>query len=782
MDSRLIWLCMFVFLLVLMSPAEERSEISTIIPYNVETNQLEAYTEHDPVSISGNADFAGQGWPGNGTPQNPYLIEGLSIVDSSTGISIRDTTVYFEIKDCLISAPEDASSEGITLNNVTNAMIVDCIVESHYHGMVIWKTSNSTITNNDASENHDCGFKLGMTSNSVLTNNTAGGNRWRNGFFVSYCDNCSIIDNVATDNGAHGIYLHRSLNCTVKDNVLTGNGFMVHGSFLRYWLHNVSGNMMNGKPLAYVTEQSNVVIDGNQYAEVFLVNCSGVTVRDGVFVDASLGVQILYSSNCSLVNNTAAANYETGFDLRYSNSCIVVNNTATDNKYGFEGSSCNNLTLMNNTAIDSLYEGFRIVSSDQAVLANNTATENRHGFNLGSSEYCTVINNTATGNSGVGLILHRSPGCVVANNSVTAGFSIEGIELSSWLHTFSGNTVNGRPLGYFKSINDTIIDGSNYAQMILVNCSNSTFRNGVFSTVHSGIQLAFSRDCTLSNNTAIETSSSGISVMESQNCILRNNAVNKCSNGFHVHESVNLTLLRNTANENRNYGFYISECSNCANFGNTASENEESGFLFTRIEDCTVENSTSTSNENHGFVFFLSSFSNATNNTASSNQRNGFFVEGDHNILLNNNTSSYNSQDGFHIESSSTDLIWNVATHNARYGICLTERSARNMVFLNKIGYNGEANGFDNGGLNSWDNGTYGNCWSDYEGTGNYSISGSANSWDFHPFTFDGFNFTTITTEATTPDEIDPRILYGIAGAVVGLVIVLLLYFIRREQ
>lgn len=30
-----------------------------------------AYTPHDPVSIASDADFAAQGWPGDGTKNNP---------------------------------------------------------------------------------------------------------------------------------------------------------------------------------------------------------------------------------------------------------------------------------------------------------------------------------------------------------------------------------------------------------------------------------------------------------------------------------------------------------------------------------------------------------------------------------------------------------------------------------------------------------------------------------------------------------------------------------------
>jgi len=38
-----------------------------------------AYTSHAPITISSNADFSTQGWPGSGTVDDPYVIEGLNI-------------------------------------------------------------------------------------------------------------------------------------------------------------------------------------------------------------------------------------------------------------------------------------------------------------------------------------------------------------------------------------------------------------------------------------------------------------------------------------------------------------------------------------------------------------------------------------------------------------------------------------------------------------------------------------------------------------------------------
>jgi len=48
---------------------DERKNRLTEIP-------VTSYISHDPIYIDGNGDFQIQGWPGQGTFNNPYIISG----------------------------------------------------------------------------------------------------------------------------------------------------------------------------------------------------------------------------------------------------------------------------------------------------------------------------------------------------------------------------------------------------------------------------------------------------------------------------------------------------------------------------------------------------------------------------------------------------------------------------------------------------------------------------------------------------------------------------------
>ncbi len=77
-----------------------------------------SYITHSPITITSNADFVSQGFSGNGTAEDPYVIEGYNITTTGDCISIQDTDVYFIIRDCLLTA--GTSNDGTVEINSEN--------------------------------------------------------------------------------------------------------------------------------------------------------------------------------------------------------------------------------------------------------------------------------------------------------------------------------------------------------------------------------------------------------------------------------------------------------------------------------------------------------------------------------------------------------------------------------------------------------------------------------------------------------------------------------------
>ncbi len=67
-----------------------------------------SYISHEPIYISSNDDFLLLGFQGNGTLNDPYLIDNLNISiseDDTACIYITNTTAAFEIRNCFLSNP-----------------------------------------------------------------------------------------------------------------------------------------------------------------------------------------------------------------------------------------------------------------------------------------------------------------------------------------------------------------------------------------------------------------------------------------------------------------------------------------------------------------------------------------------------------------------------------------------------------------------------------------------------------------------------------------------------
>ena len=141
-----------------------------------------------PIHIEGNYGFTQENGVvrGNGTAENPYVIEGLDIsADNGNGIEIIGTDAYFVIRNCLIHE----ANNGILLKNVRNARIEKVfIVNVKKYGISLYSDSEYISSRNNHIDN--CTFK------DVYT-----------GVYLSPYSDQNIISNCTFDGGTYGIVL-----------------------------------------------------------------------------------------------------------------------------------------------------------------------------------------------------------------------------------------------------------------------------------------------------------------------------------------------------------------------------------------------------------------------------------------------------------------------------------------------------------------------------------------------------------------------------------------------
>ena len=456
-----------------------------LVPQTIQTSSVGAaelgYLHHDPISIMENQDFLSQGWPGNGTIDEPYLLENLEMdCDDETGIFVANTTVFFEISSCRFTATD--GGQGLWLINVTNGEVMNCISERCHWD--VWNSSQCRIESTDASNHADLTL-WGCTNCSAVGNSYTGG-----GLIYDTCTDCKFIGNTVIGSGAEGIYLIRAANCSVienefaendvgigllgsngtlishnniHDNVHYGvelyscgstrlieNSFKNDGVVLHYWGwgwdgHAISGqdfvnvnhvfqdNVVNGKPLGFFKNVCGDAIDGSPYGQVILVNCSSLTIDHGVIANTSIGVQILFSDNCTVTHMTMANCSVSGVVVEESNytsvlDCIVSNNV--DDGIMFERSFD---ALIANCSVSGNRAGLRLLFSGRSTTLNNTLTLNTWGAEFYSTSDSMFVNNTVLYNKGG---VHLADDC---DNNVIYGNSIGWNE---WCNAQSDNYDN----------------------------------------------------------------------------------------------------------------------------------------------------------------------------------------------------------------------------------------------------------------------------------------------------------------------------------------------------
>ncbi|MFX1385474.1 MAG: nitrous oxide reductase family maturation protein NosD [Promethearchaeota archaeon] len=337
---------------------------------------------------------------GNGTWNNPYIIENVTI-DASTsptgnGILISNSKQdYFIINNCTVFKAGTTEYEaGIKLENTNNGVLINnnCS-ENVENGISLYSNcENNTITGNTANNNKQDGIKLfaycsnniisgntirnndkaGILLNvditkNIISGNTATDNGWVGIRAVSFCSNNVISENTANDNDYWGIYLdHECSNNTITRNNLNDNGG--EGIYLK---DNCSKNTISG----------NYLNDNGFNGVELWSGCSNNTIS-GNIVNDNIDSGIWLNNHCD--NNTLTENivFKNPIGIRLESDCVsnlifyncIFNNS---NYNGIDNASNNwdNGVIgnywSNYTGIDANHDGIGDIPYNVSGIAGN---------------------------------------------------------------------------------------------------------------------------------------------------------------------------------------------------------------------------------------------------------------------------------------------------------------------------------------------------------------------------------------------------------------------------
>jgi parallel beta-helix repeat protein len=247
--------------------------------------------------------------------------------------------------------------EAINVNETVEGHTIFVEAGIYYENVVINKTLSLIGENRETTiiDGKRTGIVVLVTASNVTVSgftikNAEGGMRIES-------DGNKIENNAITDNGC-GISIFFSNDNSLRDNNLTGNilNFGVEGYSLTDFIHNIdSTNTVNGKPIHYLINKSDLIIDGYAFSGIgylAVINSTNVTVsrlhlsknvqgvlfaytnnsiiRDVNISENSVGIYLVNSENNSIYNNVVIANYR-GFYIEHSNNNTIYHNNVIQN-------------------------------------------------------------------------------------------------------------------------------------------------------------------------------------------------------------------------------------------------------------------------------------------------------------------------------------------------------------------------------------------------------------------------------------------------------------------
>jgi parallel beta-helix repeat protein len=366
----------------------------------------------------------------------------------------------------------DGNSESVVKITAWAVSVIDFTIRNGYYGAWISGSSNNTICGNNVTANSEYGIYSESSSNNVIDGNfvikngeggivlSAPGNNNITANIVTdnggwgidltyYSDNNTVTrnnvtrnwdgirlraswyntlnSNIVTDNWGKGIHMETASENILRDNILAANAYNF-GVFTFYDEVRLStytedidtSNMVDGKPIYYVVNQRDLLIDPSDIGYLALVNCTDIHVRDVTLTNNGQGLLLAFTTNSTIENVTIADN-NVGIHILSSDANSVTASAIANNRFGMSlyRSSHNNITrnaLINNGFDSGFYYGCVVIGrlvmglgllmtttpvpSEDNIISSNMISNNGGGIVLSNPGTARTIiqDNTISGN------------------------------------------------------------------------------------------------------------------------------------------------------------------------------------------------------------------------------------------------------------------------------------------------------------------------------------------------------------------------------------------------
>jgi len=549
--------CGFVILIIfVLTSHSTNASFTHSIPFQETVNN---HILADDIVITCDNDWVLQGWPGNGTIDSPYVIDGF--IENS--VKITNSTKWFVLQNSFVP-------ELIQLTNVTNGRIEF----TSFQNMRVYQSMNVSISNNTQDV---VSITLDSCNRVVIANNSMLGAsvlyEEGRGITIRLSQDIKILSNTIQE-FCTGIEIENSSDCCLEKNYITRCGIYVVTTPTpppvplgrqAFTPSESQYETIKGEGIRLENCTSSIVIDNNIVANdcsnIVLAYCNDTLIYDN---NMTLNREGMILQDCTSFNVTSNL-IDHGLTVQSSLSGVIA-----DNKLQLEGLSlegdleCLLHSISNNTVDEELIIYLASVNSytlltqtvAQVILVNCTQvfvqeviittdfgihllfSENCR-FRYITSEYFLVRNSynvvledaNIYGWSGYGIVIDSARLVTIVENYLSCGILVRNYSNEIFVRNNSQSEVRASAIRVESTASSVFIEGNDIRW-----CGRSQYYGWYIPYTYYGAIDILGKGCSIFNNMIVDNYGWGIilqgeNITVCYNTIARNNMGNALDHG-----------------------------------------------------------------------------------------------------------------------------------------------------------------------------------------------------------------------------------------------------------
>ncbi len=442
--------------------------------------------------------------------------------------------------------------EGMVLAGTSSSVIENCsFMNNEGHGMYLISSLGNLVRNCTFTDGFFDGIFLYDSSNNIVESCSISGSAA--GVRLEYSTQNTLLQETI-DDCVVGIFFGASYQNNLRANEMFHCGLQVTGTSPDEYINDVdTTNLVNSDPVYYYVDEHNQTIPPDA-GQVILVSSSHCTLTSLNLSDASLGIELAYSSLNTIENNVLTGNRVAAidFDGANNNMNVIENNIIHGNNYGIDIDASVSNSIKDNVLTDNGL-ALSLNSAMETILVGNTLQNHFVGIYFDHSSNNRLVENIIQNANGVGLYFVSSNGNdLEENHLMNCSLMVYGMNLIEYVNSVdASNTVNGKPIYYLlNQIGITVPQDA--GEVILVNASRCTVENLYLNTGTVGITLAYSSNTLIQDNLIEDQSMTGIDLSSgsNENNTIQGNIIQRNSLGIDIENSNKNSLRYNIVNSN----------------------------------------------------------------------------------------------------------------------------------------------------------------------------------------------------------------------------------------